>query len=132
MNKIINLFIISISFLVIVSLCGCNHTENKVNEINDVKYSTSVRSAQMIISNIEVSYSNAVLLNYGSYPTIKQVSEQFSMNNVVMNDNGIIECQDSNINCVTSTSENNLSVLCRAYDKEFSTSSSMILSSNNS
>lgn len=131
MNKKINLFIIPICLFVIVSLCGCTHVEKKVNEINDVKYNTSIRSAQMIISNIEVSYSNAVLLNYGDYPTIKQVSEQFNMNNVVMNEEGIIECEDSNIKCETSTSDNNLFVLCKVYDKEFSTSANMTLNSNN-
>lgn len=131
MNKIINLFIIPICLFVIVSLCGCNHVENKINQINDVKSSASIRSVEMIISNIEVSYSNAILLNFGDYPTIKQVSEQFNMSNVTMNSNGDITTTDDNINCTTTIDNSIFKVICKVKDYEVSTTDMVINLENN-
>lgn len=128
MNKIVKILIISTYFSI---LCGCDKVKDNVNQINDIDYTASIRSAEMIISNVELSYNNAYLSNYGNYPTIKQVSSKFNMNNVVMDEDGIIVCKDSNINCVTNTDDNNLSVICTVDDKEFSTLTNMPLSLDN-
>lgn len=128
MKKTVKILIISTCFII---LCGCDKVEDNVSQINEIDYTASIRSAEMIISNVELSYSNAYLSNYGNYPTLMQVSSTFNMNNVVMDEEGIIVCKDSNINCITNTDNNNLSVTCTVNDQKFSTSTSMPLSSNN-
>lgn len=129
MRKIIYLFIVPICLFVLVSLCGCNHVENKVNQINDVKYSVSVRSAQLIINEVELAYNTAYMLN-GTIPTLKQVSDRFSMDLATMDSNGNITTTDDNINCTTAINNDILKVTCKVRDYEVSTNNELVLENN--
>lgn len=129
MKKIINLFIVPICLFVLIGLCGCNHVENKVNQINDVKYSISVRSAQLIINEVELAYNTAYMLN-GTIPTLKQVSDRFSMDLATMDSNGNITTTDDNINCTTAINNDILKVTCKVRDYEVSTNNELVLENN--
>jgi len=127
MKKLVKIFIRPIYIFTIISLCGCNHVENRVNEINDVKYSVSVRNAQLIINQVELAYNTEYMLNETNVPTLKQISDRFLMSNVTMDSNGNITTSDDNINCKTDIENNFLKVTCRVKDYQISTTNEMLI-----
>ena len=131
MNKLINLFIIPVCIFTIFILCGCNHVENKVNQINDVKYSVSTGSAKLIINEVELAYFNAYAVNNGTIPTLIQVSDRFSMDLAIMDSNGNITTTDENISCDTNIVNNILKVTCRVKDYEVSTNNELVIDLEN-
>ncbi len=64
--------------IVCLSLCGCGTVKRTVNIINDAKESAKERTAELIISQVDLAYTQAMYSSNGSYPTLEQVKNEFS------------------------------------------------------
>ncbi len=125
-----------LAVIVILAIIALIATPIILGIIDDARKGAAERGAELIISNVELAYSTAYMLNEGNYPTLKQVSDNFKMDEAKMTysdegDSATIEVDDKNIVCTVSKGENNLSVECtpNADDtKKEKTSTTMTLS----
>lgn len=111
-------------------LVGCGHKEpieETVELRKSAQHKANERISELIIAEVEIAYSMAYMKNVGD-PTIKQVSEQFSMDGASMDSNGNITTDATGISCKTTTTNNMLSVTCKTGDTIKMTSSGLTIS----
>ena len=116
-----------LAVIVILAIIALIATPIILGIINDTRASASERSAELIVSNVELAYSTAYMKD-GNIPTLAEVVSKFKMDNAKMKDDGTIEPADSNIKCTTTTTGNKLDVVCTANSTEFKPATEMLLS----
>ena len=109
--------------LVLILVCGCsnNHvkesvennikepTEQAVDTINSARDTARRRSAELIISEVELSYTRALYSSLGDNPTLEDVKKYFAMDNAVWENDKITY---GDLECSVFTDNNNLKVRC--------------------
>ena len=103
-------------------------TEEISNTINSA-YGTSDRTAELIISAVELAYSTAYMANGGNYPTIEQVADKFSLDGATMDKSGNIDADNEDVFCITFTLGNELDVTCYGDEDYYETPDNLTLSS---
>ncbi|MBE6139882.1 MAG: hypothetical protein E7174_05270 [Firmicutes bacterium] len=90
--------------------------------IDDAKNSANQRTAELIISTVQLAYSTAYLNNKG-YPTLEQVKTEFN-SEIHANWNSDYVIESNSFNCTVEVINNYLKVTCL----ELETTNEMILS----
>ena len=115
-----------LAVIVILAIIALIATPIIIGIINDARNGSAERGAELVISNVELAYSTAYMLNNGQNPAIKDVADHFDMDGASMASDGTITVTDENVTCTTTTA-GGLSVKCTANGKEISTTATMTL-----
>ena len=127
-----------LAVIVILAIIALIATPIILGIIDDSRKGAAERGAELVISNVELAYSTAYMLNEGNYPTLEQVAGAFKMDGAKMTATGskktstaTIKVDDKNVNCTATVAPEGtpLTVKCIANSKEFKPdeSSTMIL-----
>ena len=70
-----------LAVIVILAIIALIATPIILGIINDSRKSAAEESAKLVVSNFELAYSNAYMLNKGAQPTLEKVCLSFNMDN---------------------------------------------------
>lgn len=117
-----------LAVIVILAIIALIATPIILGIINDSRDSAAERSAELIISNVELAYSTAYMAKDGLFPTIAEVAAEFDMDDAEMDANGKISVTDEKVSCeTTATAGGNLEVKCTVNGTDYTTPVSMTL-----
>lgn len=116
-----------LAVIVILAIIALIATPIILGIINDSRNSAAERGAELIVSNVELAYSTAYMLNDGNVPALEDVAKGFKMDGAEMDASGNITADDKNITCTTTTTDEKLSVSCTANGKDIATKTEMSL-----
>lgn len=114
--------------LILILVCGCSNnsikksvekeikepTEQAIDNISNASDAALKRSAELIISEVQVAYASALMNSLGDDPTLQDVKNNFSMDNAIWESDKII--YNNEFECSVSVENNLLKVKC--LDKE--------------
>jgi len=116
-----------LAVIVILAIIALIATPIILGIINDSRNSAAERGAELIVSNVELAYSTAYMLNDGNIPSLAKVAEKFKMDGADMDASGNVTADDKNITCSTTNTDNKLVVSCTANGKTIDTKTEMAL-----
>ena len=116
-----------LAVIVILAIIALIATPIILGIINDSRNSAAERGAELIVSNVELAYSTAYMLNDGNVPALEDVAKGFKMDGAEMDASGNITADDKNITCTTTNTDNTLKVSCAANGKTIETKTEMSL-----
>ena len=116
-----------LAVIVILAIIALIATPIVLGIIDDARRGASERSAEYIVNNVELAYSSAYMKSYpggtdaGAVPKLSEVAQEFKMEGVTMNTDGTFTESYDDIECVATTTNNQLVVTCKIDNEEYAT-----------